>query len=258
MDDHSGHRSRHRKKVLEKLPKSLNRPSDTELLEVVLYAVNPRGDTRPLAERLLADLGGLDGVCSRSIPELCREKGVGTDTAFLLSLIGELSRRTEWLYCPGPQITSPEIAFEYMKRRLIGLTTDTTYIVCLDGNSRAALCKAIKAPLTVENMYRFGPDIVKAHSRKLILFHAYPDGDPVRDENEIIAVRHISDTLRIPEILTLDFIMYSKDKFISMAKEGFFTDNDPRREAYCPAPLQSKRKLSWKFPTANAADDEAR
>lgn len=248
MPDHSGHRERHRKLVISKLHKSLNKPTDAELLELALYAVDPRGDTRPLAEELLSRCGGLDGIFSRPMEELCAKKGVGENTAFLLALIGELSRRTEWAFSLGPRITDPEAAFSYMRGRLAGLIRDTAFFMCLDGNRHVLKCSAIDSPLVPEHLYRFAADTVKAHSRLLILCRAYPEGDPQRDEEEIGRVLTMSKLLGRSGITLLDFILYSSDKYISIAREGLFPVAEPRREEYCPT--AKKPPLSPVFPTS--------
>lgn len=220
MADHTGHRERHRERMLSALHKTLHAPTDAELLENVLFTVNPRGDTRPLAEALLAGFGGIEHVTDLPITELCRVKGVGEDTAFLLSLIGELSRRTEHSFSLGPRITDPGCAVDYIRGRLAGLCRDTAFFMCLGGDQRVAKCAALDTPLRPENMNRLGPETVKAHSRSVLLFHAYPDGAPVRDEEEIRAVLRMTELLARPGITLFDFIAFSKDTYISLAQEG--------------------------------------
>lgn len=220
MEDHTGHRARHRERMLFALHRGLHCSTDAQLLENVLFAVNPRGDTRPLAEALLARFGGLENVTDRPIPELCRVRGVGDNTAFLLALIGELSRRAEGGLSPGPRISDPDSAFGYIKGRLAGLCRDTAFFMCLDGDRRVAKCAALALPLRPENMDRLGPETVKAHSRTVILLHACLDREPAPDAEEVRAVLRMSELLARPGIALLDFIVFSKDAFISLAREG--------------------------------------
>lgn len=220
MEDHSGHRKRHRERVLSKLHRSLHGATDAELLETLLFAVDPRGDTRPLAEALLNGSGGLEGAVDRSMRELCQVSGVGENTAFLLALVGELSRRADESFSPMPRIRDPESAVAYMKNRLLGLCRDTAFFICLDGDGRAVKCAALDGPLRPENMDRLGPETVKAHSRAVILLHAYPEGAPVRDEEEIRAVLKMSKVLALPGIALLDYIAFSADAFFSLARDG--------------------------------------
>jgi DNA repair protein RadC len=48
-----------RDKVIDKSAATL---TEFELLEMILYPSNPRGDTKPMAKRLVRELGSLAGV----------------------------------------------------------------------------------------------------------------------------------------------------------------------------------------------------
>lgn len=85
---HDGHRSRMRYKLLN----YTRRIFDTyELLEMLLYSVIPYKDTNPVAKKLLAAFGGLDGVLSADPSELLTVSGVGEYTADFIKMVGRLS-----------------------------------------------------------------------------------------------------------------------------------------------------------------------
>ena len=84
-DIHKGHRSRMRDKLESFGPRIF----DTyELLEMLLYYAVPYKDTNPIAKRLLAAFGSLDGVLSAPVEELARVDGIGEKCAELISLVG--------------------------------------------------------------------------------------------------------------------------------------------------------------------------
>ena len=86
-DIHKGHRSRMRAKLLSYGPRIF----DTyELLEMALYYSVPYRDTNPIAKRLLAHFGSLDGVLSAPIEELAAVDGIGEKSARLLADIGRV------------------------------------------------------------------------------------------------------------------------------------------------------------------------
>ena len=57
--DLAGHRRRMRDKVIDKSAANL---TELELLEMILYPSNPRGDAKTMAKRLVRELGSLAGV----------------------------------------------------------------------------------------------------------------------------------------------------------------------------------------------------
>ena len=84
-DIHKGHRSRMRDKLESFGPRIF----DTyELLEMLLYYAVPYKDTNPIAKRLLAAFGSLDGVLSAPVEELAKVDGIGDKCAELISLVG--------------------------------------------------------------------------------------------------------------------------------------------------------------------------
>ena len=82
---HEGHRERMRSKLLGHGHKIF----DTyELLEMLLYYIVPYKDTNPIAKRLLASFGSLEGVLSAEPAELERVSGIGKSAAEFLVCCG--------------------------------------------------------------------------------------------------------------------------------------------------------------------------
>lgn len=88
---HSGHRSRVREKI--KLSGSFDNMLDHEFLEFVLFQSIPRGDTNPLAHRILDKFGNLNKVFEASYLELMQVEGVGEATALHITTYLEAVKR---------------------------------------------------------------------------------------------------------------------------------------------------------------------
>ena len=87
-DIHKGHRSRMRAKLEAYGPRIF----DTyELLEMLLYYAIPYKDTNPIAKRLLAAFGSLDGVFTAPVEELAKVDGIGERCAQLISSVGRVA-----------------------------------------------------------------------------------------------------------------------------------------------------------------------
>jgi len=89
---HKGHRERMR----AKLEAHGTRVFDTyELLEMALYYAIPQRDTNPVAKRLLAAFGSLDGVFRAKREELVSVEGVGESVADFLITLGRFTEELE-------------------------------------------------------------------------------------------------------------------------------------------------------------------
>jgi DNA repair protein RadC len=61
--------------------------SDLELLEMLLYAGNPRTDTKPLAKDLMASFGSLSGVLRAPTKALRDHRGMGDASVTALKIV---------------------------------------------------------------------------------------------------------------------------------------------------------------------------
>ena len=77
-DDKQGHRKRLRQRILEMGAASLH---DYEILEALLFNINKRGDTKPVAKALLDQFGSFRGLINASPEELENINGIGEHAA---------------------------------------------------------------------------------------------------------------------------------------------------------------------------------
>lgn len=139
---HEGHRQRMRSKLLT----HGQRIFDTyELLEMLLYHVIPYKDTNPIAKRLLAAFGGLDGVLSAERDELTAVSGVGERTADFLLSVGELSYilGAEFMPRDADDFSDYKKAGEYFVNYFKNETEPSVVGLLLDNNMRLIEAKKI-------------------------------------------------------------------------------------------------------------------
>jgi DNA repair protein RadC len=83
-DHQSGHRARMRGKLLAKGATAF---SELELLEMLLYAGNPRADTKPLAKDLMTSFGSLSAVLRAPAKSLRDHRGMGDAAVAALKIV---------------------------------------------------------------------------------------------------------------------------------------------------------------------------
>jgi DNA repair protein RadC len=87
---HTGHRERLRKRFLAE---GLDGFEDHQVLELLLFHIIPRGDTNPIAHRLLNRFGTLSAVLEADPKDLAGAEGMGDRAAMFLTLIPQVTRR---------------------------------------------------------------------------------------------------------------------------------------------------------------------
>ena len=87
---HEGHRQRLKERFLRE---GLDHFEPHTVLELLLFYAVPQRDTNELAHRLIARFGSLDAVFDAAFDELCAVEGIGRNTATLLKLVPDLTRR---------------------------------------------------------------------------------------------------------------------------------------------------------------------
>ena len=88
--DYLGHRERLRERFHASGGESLQ---DYELLELFLFGVIPRRDTKPIAKALLARFGSFGEVISAPVEALCEVDGIGETTATSLKAVQAAAQR---------------------------------------------------------------------------------------------------------------------------------------------------------------------
>ena len=179
MTMHEGHRQRMRERFRRE---GLEGFAPHEVLELLLFYGRARGDVNPLAHELMDAFGSLKGVLEARPDQLMTVKGVGEETATLISLMLPMFRRYSACVCEERQrITSRSEAAAYCQALLAGWRTERFYVICLSsagqvlGRRKVAegtLTEVLAYPrLVVETALSYN-----AHS--VVLCHNHPSGDP--------------------------------------------------------------------------------
>jgi len=121
-----GHRERLRGRLIEAGAESL---PDYELLEVILFAANPRGDVKPLAKELLQRFGGFAGAVSADAAALAAA-GLGPAGIAALKAVREAALRLMRSELEGrPVIGSWDKLIDYCSAQIAHGTVEEFHIL---------------------------------------------------------------------------------------------------------------------------------
>lgn len=227
MGIHDGHRERMKKRFNEH---GLENFDEVNVLELLLFYGLPRGDTNPLAHKLLDRFGSLAAVLDAPLEELLKVEGVGENTATLLRLVPQLSRR----YMVSKSsfvgiLDSVESIGEYIVPRFYGEKDEVIYIINLDAKLKVinSRCIARGQAETVGFSVRKAVEAaLAANASAVILAHNHTSGIALPSREDKEATARLFEALRAVDIVLLDHIIVADDDFVSLAESGFFGDSE--------------------------------
>ncbi|MCF8467340.1 MAG: DNA repair protein RadC [Sneathiella sp.] len=184
--DRLGHRERMRERVLTAGARSL---ADYQLLEMLLFAASPRGDTKPLAKALLATFGTLAKVLKADPEALRKVDKVGDAVIATLKVaetLGEKLLRSK--IEKKNVIGSWQALLEYCQGTMSDRHIEHFRILFLN-NKNHLISDEVQQSGTVNHTAVYPREVVKRAlelgATALILVHNHPSGDTTPSKADI-------------------------------------------------------------------------
>lgn len=212
-----GHRDRLRTRYRDHGDTAL---ADYEILELLLFRLIPRRDTKPIAKALLERFGTLAGVFGASPALLQEVKGIGEAVALDLKLISTVAHRTLKSELKGKQVlASWSSVIDYCHAAMAHETREQFRILFLDKRN-ALIADEVQQTGTVDHTPVYPREVVKRalelSATALILVHNHPSGDPTPSRADIEMTKMIVDTAKPLGITVHDHIIIGKDGHASL------------------------------------------
>lgn len=218
--DHIGHRQRLRKRFIQ-APEGL---LDYELLELLLFGVNPRGDTKPQAKAFLKHFGDLPSLFAAESSALNAMPGLGEAGLVTLKLIPELLRRILSAQARHqPLLHTSEKVVEYCRATMAHLSIEQFRILFMD-RKHYLISDEIMHSGTLDRTALYPRETLKKalalHAGGVILIHNHPSGDCTPSSADIQLTQSIQQALKTIEVHLLDHIIVAKYGFFSFREKG--------------------------------------
>lgn len=220
--EHNGHRERMRQRFRNDT--DLSTFTDLEILEMLLFSVIPRADTRETAQSLLNTFGNLHTVLSADTNSLCRVKGVGIKCAEHLVFLGQVFRRAEKESLVSVQADDFDSLSRYLTNFFKGDTVARLCAFSINRSGKLTACTVLSVGITdriafdMEELKNF---LRTNNAEMLLLAHNSPDTSPAPVEEDILLTRKIRNLLE-DEFYLLDHVISGNDTLISMRSQGCF------------------------------------
>ncbi len=212
-----GHRDRLRQRFRDGGDAAL---ADYELLELLLFRLIPRRDTKPVAKALLDRFGSLAEVVGAPVHLLKETRGVGESVAVDLKLVGAIAHRSLKSTLKNRQVLgSWSSVIDYCRAAMAFEPREQFRILFLDKRNQL-IADEVQQTGTVDHTPVYPREVVRRalelSATALILVHNHPSGDPTPSRADIDMTATIIATAKPLGISVHDHIIIGKNGHASL------------------------------------------
>ena len=212
-----GHRERLRERFRGAGPDAL---SDYELLEMVLFAAQPRRDMKPIAKQLLKTFGSFAEVIHAPEPRLREVKGVGDASIDQIKLIAAASQRiAKGELQQRKALSSWQDVIDYCRTSMAFADKEQFRLLFLDKRNHL-IADEVQQTGTVDHTPVYPREVIKRalelSATAIILVHNHPSGDPSPSQADIQMTRAIVDIAKPLGISVHDHIIVGRNGHASL------------------------------------------
>ena len=206
-----GHRMRLRERFRKAGPDAL---SDYELLEMVLFAAQPRRDVKPLAKALLSRFGSFAEVIHAPEGRLREIEGMGEASVDQIKLMGAAATRiTRGEIKRRAALSSMNDVIDHCRASMAFAEREQFRILFLDKKNQL-IADEVQQTGTVDHTPVYPREVIKRalelSATAVILVHNHPSGDPSPSQADIQMTKSIIEIAKPMGIAVHDHIIVGK------------------------------------------------
>jgi len=217
-----GHRERMRDRLLDRGADGL---ADYELIEMLLFFAQPKGDTKPVAKRLINRFGSYSGVLCAPVRDLEEVRGVGRHSIAALKLVHAGAVRLARAEVMNRQILGNwDQLMDYLQTAMARERVEQFRVLFLDTKNQL-IADEVQGRGTINHTPVYPREVTRRalelHAAALILVHNHPSGDPTPSMADIEMTTQMQRVLQSLGISLHDHIIVGNGRWTSLKKEGF-------------------------------------
>ena len=210
-----------RAKLLDKGSDAL---SELELLEMLLYAGNRRGDTKPLAKALMRRFGSLPAVLRAPAALLAQQSGMGDASVAALKIVEAAGLYLSYSDIENRHVlTSWSEVQHFCVTRLAHEPVEHFMILCLDNRNRL-IAEEVLSRGTVDQTPVYVREVINAalrhHAKAVILVHNHPSGETEPSRADIDMTAELKTALALVTITLHDHLIVAGKTVVSFKSLG--------------------------------------
>ncbi len=219
---------RPRERLLELGPEAL---SSQELLAIILGKGVSGAPVTVASQALISHFGSLLGIAEASVEELRNAvKGIGPAKIAQIKACFEIARRVEIERSRridsidrGKKISSPDVAYQIVRKRLTSYKKEHFFVISLDSRNRnIGIDEISKGTLEASLVHprETFKSAIEHYAAKIIIAHNHPSEDPMPSEDDINITRRLRETGLVMGIEVVDHIVVCRKSFLSFKEKG--------------------------------------
>jgi UPF0758 protein FN0909 len=223
-----GHRERVRKKFLEN---GFNGLEDYEVLELLLFYVIPRKDTKAIAKELIKRFKTLANVLKADTLELKTINGLGDVAITFLKMMGALPEKIyedklknqKLIKDDKNKITDKEVLLSFLRNKIGYEDVEKFYVIYLSSSNEViAFEESSSGTLDRSSIYprEIYKRVIMENAKSVIIAHNHPSGNTCPSKCDIDITNEIAKGLKNFGALLLEHIIITRDSYFSFLEEG--------------------------------------
>ena len=219
LDLSSGHRQRAKERFLA----SPHTISDVDLLELALFLLIPRADTKSIAKKLLLKFKTYKGIITASEEEITKNGINGRNVKYLSTLLKELCSRylAQNLQKEGMEISNIEELVHYCKSIFCDKIEEEFHILFFNNQMQLIVDKQIginnisDVSLDIRSIIKITLDL---YAKNIVLTHNHPSASCEPSKDDIITTETIKNFMQTISVRLIDHIIIANNDYFSFAE----------------------------------------
>ena len=194
--------------------------ADYELLELLLFRLIPRRDTKPIAKALLDRFGSISEIIGAPEKLLREVPGIGKTVAGDLKVIAAVNNRMLKTEIVDRQVlASWSAVIDYCSAAMAFERRELFRILFLDKKNRL-IADEVQQTGTVDHTPVYPREVVgralELSATAIILVHNHPSGDPTPSRADVDMTRKIIEAAAALDITVHDHVIIGRDGHASL------------------------------------------
>lgn len=211
-DFKEGHRDRIKKKYINDKNSFTD---DYEFLELLLTYAIPRRDVKPIAKNILNTFGNLNNALNANLNDLKKVKGVGINTAVLITLVRDINLRADRSKNENvKRFDTDDDMLEFFINLLSCEKNERIAVVSLDNLNRIInthLVSEGSANFAQVNPRKIIEAVISDNAASVIIAHNHPSGSSKPSGADLDFTLNLRNLLKTFQIILADHVVVGED-----------------------------------------------